>query len=102
MFGGGAWFGRINRHGEPGFGDHVDALVRQRQIAHDMVMEVFCARAVVADIVGAPEAAEVLAACGQLPDEVVQTLVIRVAAGFGAQDRHASVGSGVPVGVEAV
>jgi hypothetical protein len=67
-----------------------------------MVMEVFATGAVVADVVRAPAAAEVLAARGQLPDEVVQTLVIGVAAGFCAQDGHAGVGSDVPVGVEAV
>jgi hypothetical protein len=102
LFGGRARFGGVDGHGESGFGDHVDAFVGKLQIAHDMVVEVFGASPVVADVVGAPAAAEFLAACGQRPDEVVQTLVIGVAAGFGPQDGQAGVGGGVPVRVEAV
>jgi hypothetical protein len=41
------------------------------------VVEGFAAGAVVADIVGAPSAAEVVAAGGQLPDEVVQVIYHR-------------------------
>jgi hypothetical protein len=40
MFGGGARFGGVDSHGESGFGDHVDALVGQLEIAYDMVVQV--------------------------------------------------------------
>ena len=66
------------------------------------MVEAFGAGAVVADVVGAPAGAEVVAAGGELADEVVQIAVVRVAAGLGAQDGDADVGGGVPVGVEAV
>ena len=56
----------------------------------------------VAHVVAAPAAAEVVAAGGQFTDEVVQPLVVGVAAGFGVQDRDAGVGGGVPVGIEVV
>ena len=55
-----------------------------------MVVEVFDAGAVGADVVGAPAAAEVVAAGGQFADEVVQALVVGVLAGGGAQVRDAS------------
>ena len=50
----------------------------------------------------APAGAELVAAGGELADEVVEQPVVGVAAGFGAQDGDADVGSGVPVGVEAL
>jgi hypothetical protein len=46
----------------------------------------------------APAAAELLAAGRQLTDEVVEFLVVRVAAGLGVQDRDTDVGGYVPAG----
>jgi hypothetical protein len=48
-----------------------------------VVVEVFDAGAVGADVVGAPAAAEVVAAGGQFTDQVVQGLVVGVFAGGG-------------------
>lgn len=70
-------------------------------MADCLVVEAFRASAVVADVVGAPAGAEFVAAGGELADEVVQVLVMRVAAGFGPQDGDGDVGGLVPVGVEA-
>jgi hypothetical protein len=53
-----------------------------------------------ADVMGAPEGAEGLALGGQLAHEVLESAVVRVAAGFGAHDGDAHVGEQVPVGVE--
>ena len=64
------------------------------------MVKVLGAGAVVADVVGAPAAAEVVATGGQLAHEVVKVFVVGVAAGFGAQDGNAGVGGAVPVGVE--
>ena len=86
--------------GEPGFGDHVDALVGKVQIADNLVMEALGAGAVIASVVRTPPTAEVLAAGGQFTHQVVDALVEGVAAGFGAQNGHARVGGAVPVGVE--
>jgi hypothetical protein len=58
------------------------------------------AGAVGADVVVRPQAAEDLASGGQLPDEVLECAVVRVAAGLGAHDAHAHLREPVPVGVE--
>jgi hypothetical protein len=46
--------------------------------------------------------AEVAAAGGQLTDQVVEVLVVRVAVGLGSQNRDAGVGGALPVGVGVV
>jgi hypothetical protein len=66
------------------------------------VVEVLGSRAVKPDIVGAPALPEVRAAGGQLADQVMERLVVRIAAGFGPQDGDGDVGGGVPVRVEPV
>ena len=53
-----------------------------------------------ADVVGGPADAEVVAAGGELPDEVGEVAVVGVAAGFGAQDGDGVVGDGVPFAEE--
>jgi hypothetical protein len=58
-------------------------------VADDRMVEAFRSRAVVADVVGAPAGAEGVAAGGEFADEVVEVLVVGVAAGFGAQDATA-------------
>lgn len=47
--------------------------------------------AVVPDVVGAPPSAELVAARGQFAYQIVEFLVVRVAAGFGAEDGDAGV-----------
>jgi hypothetical protein len=51
-------------------------------------------------VVGGPSGAELLAARGQLPDEVSQGLVERVAAGLSAQDPDGVVRGALPVDPE--
>jgi hypothetical protein len=63
-----------------------------------VVVEVLGAGAVIADVVGTPAASEVVAARGQLADQVVEVFVVGVAAGFGTQYRDAGVGGAVPIG----
>ena len=53
-----------------------------------------------ADVVGGPERPEQLAARRQLTDEVGELAVVRVAAGFRAQDGDDVVRDAVPVDVE--
>ena len=67
-----------------------------------MVVKVFGAGAVGADVVGSPTAAEVVAAGGQLADEVLERLVVRVLPRCGSQVGNRDVGGEVPVGVEPV
>jgi hypothetical protein len=66
----------------------------------NLVVEGLGAAAVVADVVGAPPLAEFVAAGRQLTHEVLEVLVVGVAAGLGAQDGDGYVGEQVPVGVE--
>ena len=58
------------------------------------------AAAVVLDVVRGPPLPERLAAHGQLADQVGQRLVVRGAAGLGAQAAHGLAGDAVPVTVE--
>ena len=102
MRGGGGRFGGVEGERESGFGDHVNTFVGQLEIADDLVVKEFSPGAVVADIVGTPSAAEILTAGGQFADQVVQQVVVGVAAGFGSEYCDAGVGGLIPVGVEAV
>lgn len=54
----------------------------------------------VADAVGAPAGAKVVAAGGQLADEVVEFLVVGMTSGFRAQDGGSDAGGQLPVKVE--
>ena len=67
-----------------------------------MVVEVFDAGAVGADVVGTPAAAELVAAGGQLADQVVEALVVRVLPGRGAEVGDRGVRGKLPVGVKPV
>ena len=84
-----AWFCCVNGEGESGFGSEVEALVGEFEIADEVMVEVFDAGAVGADVVGLPAAAELLASGGQLADEFVQPLVVGVFPG-----RRSQVGDG--------
>ena len=98
MRGRGGGFGGVEGEGQAGFGDHVDALVGELEVADDRVVELLAAGAVLADVVGAPPAAEGVAAGGQFADEVVQCLVVGVAPGFRVQDGDGGVRGEFPVG----
>ena len=62
--------------------------------------ELLGAGAVELDVVRAPADAELVAAGGELADEVGEALVVGVAAGDGAQEADAVVGDAVPVDEE--
>jgi hypothetical protein len=96
--GAGSRLGGVEGEGETGVGDHVDALVGQIKITDHGMVEQLAASAVEADVVATPAAAEVAAAGGQLPDQIVQVLVVRVTAGLGPQDRDTGVGRDLPAG----
>ena len=85
-------FGGVEGKGQSGVGDHIEAFVGEFEVTDLVMVEQLGARAVVPDVVGAPAAAEVVAASGQLADEVVEVFVVWVAAGLGSQDRNADVG----------
>src|SRR3954453_1190675 len=69
--GGRVGFGRVDRHGEAGFGAEVDTFVGEGEVAHDVVVEVFDTSAVGANVVGSPSATELVGAGGELSDKVV-------------------------------
>src|SRR4051794_20288362 len=66
----------------------VHRLVGQGEVADEWVVEALDRGAGELDAVGGPADPEVVAAGGQLTDEVRQPPVVGVAAGFGAQDGH--------------
>ena len=75
-------------------------LVGELELADDRVVKALGAGLVVADVVRRPPGAELVAAGGQLADEVRELRVVRVAAGLGAQVRDEVRGGALPVGVE--
>ena len=58
--------------------------------------------AVVAHVLGGPEAAELVAAGAEFSDEVVQLLVVGIAPGLGPEDRGGDLGEVSPVRMELV
>ena len=64
------------------------------------MVEAFGAVVVEADVVGGPAGSELVAAGGELADEVGEVAVGGVASGFGAQDGDGGVGDVVPVDEE--
>ena len=77
-----------------------ERLVGEVEVADHGVVESLGAGGVDADVVGGPAGPELLAAGGELADEVGQVAVVGVAAGFGAQDGDGVVGGLVPVAQE--
>ena len=84
----------------PAVGGQVERFVAEGEVTDDRVVEPLGAGAVELDVVGGPADAELVAAGGELADEVGQAAVVGVAAGFGAQDGDGVVGDGVPVDEE--
>ena len=66
------------------------------------MVEALGAGLVGADVVRGPAGAEVLAARGELADEVGEVAVVRIASGLGAQHRDGVVGDALPVEEEAL
>ena len=83
-----------------GIGGQLEGFVVELERPHEGVVQALAAGAVVADVVGGPAAAEVVAAGGELADEVGEVLVVGVPSGFGAQHGHAVVGDLVVVDEE--
>src|SRR5438045_1685792 len=75
-------------------------LVGRVELAGDGVMEVFGAGVLEADVVGGPAGAECVALRRQLADEIREATVVRVTAGFEAQDCHRVGRCAFPVGEE--
>jgi hypothetical protein len=81
----------------PGIGREVQRVEHQMEIPDDRVMDVFAPGAVEAHVMRGPAGTELLAPHRQLSDQVGQGPVVRVAAGFDAEDRHSVVGCALPV-----
>jgi hypothetical protein len=81
-------------------GRQLEGVVVEGEVADQRVVERLGAAAVVVHVVGGPAHPELLAAHRQLPDQLGQGPVGRVAARLGAQAAHGGVGDAVPVAVE--
>jgi hypothetical protein len=75
----------------------VERLEVEREIADKRVMETLHPGAVHPHVVRRPSDPELVAAGGELTDQVGEPPVIGVAAGFGAEDADGDVGDRVPV-----
>jgi len=68
----GVRFRRVREDGLPGVGGECQGLVRQGEVPDERVVEVLDAGAVEPDVVGGPADTELLAARGQLADQIGQ------------------------------
>ena len=84
----------------PAVGGQVKCFVGEGEHADDRVVEAFDPGAVELDVADGPPHAELVAAGGELADEVGQASVVGVTSGFGAKDGDRVVGDGVPVDEE--
>src|ERR1700733_453454 len=96
----GAGFGGVAGHGQAAVGGDFHRVEGEVESAVGGGTEMLDAGAVQPYVVRGPPGAKRLAAGGQLTDEVGQAAIVRVTAGFGAQQRDGYVGGVVPVGVE--
>src|SRR6266496_3410732 len=92
--------GPIHDEGQARVGRQRYRLEGQMEVADDRVVQVLGAGVVVADVVGRPARAELLAADGQFADQVREGPVVRVTAGLGAEVGDDVVGGAVPVDEE--
>ena len=96
LFGGRARPRGVDGEGEARFSHHLQGLVGEGEVTGEVVVVLLGAATVVPDVMRGP-GAELVATGGQLPNEVVQVLVVRTAAGFGPQDGNGDVGDLLPV-----
>ena len=96
LFGGRALLRGVDGEGEARFSHHLQGLVGEGEVTGEVVVVLLGAATVVPDVMRGP-GAELVATGGQLPNEVVQVLVVRTAAGFGPQDGNGDVGDLLPV-----
>lgn len=64
-------FSGVDGERQAGFGGHLETFVSERELAHDRVVESFGPCSVVSSVVAGPADPELLAARGELADEVV-------------------------------
>src|SRR5215212_11799464 len=95
-----AGFGGIGEHRQAVIGRDLHRLVGELEVADDRVVQALDACVVEANVVRRPLGAERLALRRELSDELGQAAVVRVATGFGAQDRDQLIGHVVPIEVE--
>ena len=100
LFGLRAGLGGVDEHRQPGVGESVSASKAEAELADDRVVEALGAGVVEADVVGRPARRGTARSRGQLADEVRELAVVRVSAGFGAQDGDGVVRDALPVDVE--
>lgn len=90
----------VGGQGDRRLGVQCELLEAEGGLPDLVVVEDLRPGAVDADVVSGPPGAEVLAAGGQLADELTELLVVRRRSGLGAQDLHAGGGGSVEVVVE--
>ena len=79
--------GGVDEQALGGVGGKRQGLEGQLEVTDDRMVDEFDAGRVDADVVGGPTASEVVAAGGELSDEVGQVTVVGIAACFGAEQR---------------
>jgi hypothetical protein len=100
VLGGRSGLGGVGEEALAGVGGQGEGLEGQVEVADDGMVEELDAAGVDPDVVRGPAPAELFAAGGQLPDQVREVPVVRVAAGFGAQQGDGVVGGLVVVAEE--
>jgi len=100
VLGGRPRLGGVGEEALTGIGGQRERLECQFKVPSDRVVDEFHAGGVDPDVVGGPSDPELVAAGGQLPDQVRQLPVVGFAAGLGAQQGDRVVGHFVPVAEE--
>jgi len=96
----GTGLGGVGEQALTGIGGDGEGLEREIKVPDDWVVDELDAGGVDLDVVGGPSDPELVAAGGQLPDQVRQLPVVGIAAGLCAQQGDRVVGDLVPVAEE--
>jgi hypothetical protein len=94
---GGPGLGGVGEEALAGIRREWEGFEGQVKVSDDRVVETLYAGGVDPDMVGAPSAAELVAAGGELSDQVRQLPVVGIAAGLGSQQGDNVIGDLVPV-----
>ncbi len=94
------WSFGVGEEALGGVGSQRERLECQLKVPDDRVVDELHAGGVDPDVVGGPPDPELVAAGGQLPDQVRESPVVGIAAGLGAQQGDRVVGHLVPVAEE--
>ena len=97
---GGTGLGGVGEQALSRFGRDREGFERELKVPDDRVADELDAGGVDPDVVGGPPDPELVAAGGQLPDQVRQPTVLGIAAGLGAQHGDSVAGDLVPVAEE--